>query len=327
MATNIGSLAIQLGLDSQGFITGMNGAINETNDFTSRFQKSLSRSGSIGKGLEKGGRAQIAEFLGGGGGGLGGLVGSAVSPLISPLASAGGTAAAAVDTFKQLGDSLASVVAYSNPATVQQWTMAWDNLYAELGFKVAPLLEGMTSAVHALQDVLRSIIPDFGPVGEMIRGLFDKTKQGFLEANDAFDARSKLGSTQQRKWFEDQSDYVKRITAHPRANLRQRLPFESDESYDEYLRNPEKYGSSIAGSAVAAQKPTFSAIDQVARTSIVNAFQASMAGGGADPSSRTADNTQKIADEAAKQTSFLEDMLNVLIGGPTALHHLRAAGV
>src|SRR5262249_51773729 len=97
--------------------------------------------------------------------------GAAVSGVLGSIAGGVSGVQSAVGTFKQLGDSIASFTRLAQPFVAERWDRAWEDLYAVIGRKTAPVLDGLTAGVRALGDAFASVLPDLSSFGNWIKDL------------------------------------------------------------------------------------------------------------------------------------------------------------
>ena len=80
---------------------------------------------------------------------------------------------------QRLTDSLASYVQHSNPALVQRMDWAWQDLWATIGQKVAPLMEAFAQVIEKVADTIASA--NFSRFIDKMADAIRKTGDAFIE--------------------------------------------------------------------------------------------------------------------------------------------------
>lgn len=275
---SVGSLALFLTADSGGATRAIDGLIDDIKGLSPALGSVLGAARTTQKG--GGGVSQMLESASYAAKASGSdFLGDVAAPVLTGLSGLTGVIGelvsgipAAIGMFKSLGDSIAGFVKVADPYTADRWEMAWEDLYAVIGQKLSPVLDGLTAGVRVLADTVKSVLPDLGPLGEGIKGLFDGNKQYALEGKHAYDLRQQT---------------AKEKGVQTKDVDRQGI-FEGLDAYAERLKGKDWAAGSSVGAAYRA--PSFSSIDQIGRQSALNAFGSSLAEGKSEQE-RIAENT------------------------------------
>lgn len=99
---------------------------------------------------------------------LSGLVSAPGKTALGAAGAAGGAAQGAISSLNSVFGPIASIVEKMNPAAVEMFSRAMDDLTAVMGDLLLPILEAGTGLVRRFADILNSIVPAFDPIIEVI---------------------------------------------------------------------------------------------------------------------------------------------------------------
>lgn len=220
-----------------------------------------------------------------------GVFSETLGPIGAAVAAVGGVAFVAIDSFLELGKSIASIVQASNPATAEIFGQALNDLTAVFGSRLEPVLRLFTQGVYYLGDAFNSILPS----QESMRAVFESFYP-ILEDNRAALAviapYIKAGLTAALYVAGAAVQYF----IFALRKLTEVLTLGFSEQWIEWGKQSKPLDSSFG---MAARKAEYMNAEDISKKAIISALEAAGSIGQA-PDEQTANNTASM-DQTMKQ--------------------------
>lgn len=219
--------------------------------------------------------ARIKQQMSGGmqGGGLAGGMPSGMGGMgaMVGLAAAGGAA---------IGAAALSTVGTANPATMEMFNQALEDITGVIGRSLIPVVELMTEGARMFGDFLASIIPDTAALFEPLHEVMEALKE-------AIDPLIPLIRDFLAGSLEVLADVVRKV-ADSMVWLLNKLGVSGGGN------NTNNWSSSVGA---ASKGSNYESVGDLNKGTIAGAYGM---GGGANPAERTAKSTEKLAADVAK---------------------------
>jgi hypothetical protein len=262
---------------------------------------------TMGLNIISGGLRELAGGLGpvglifSAGSGLGAGIksfGDGLGPLGAQLSAVGGFISNVSGTLGEMTGVLVGMAGKANPAALERFTMAVEDVQGVIGQRFVPVLNLMTEGVRFFGDILQSLLPTQTEMNAILRPLSNAWDDLKLSLKDAMNDLGPIlkeglvlglevltttigGAVKAISWLVDAMEQVAAFSGL--ANVLPKTPF--------------KEGSSFGA---AAQPIKFGGLEDLSKNLIQSAYQV-----GVKPDQETANNTGKLVDQLGQVLNFL----------------------